>query len=537
MNDSRLKASVAMQPLQIETPPEATTAASMGKPMEGKIFYIALSSLSVIALLDGLMTTALAPAIPVIIGSLHGSALEGFWAGTSFLLCACVFQPTFASLSQIFGRKPLLFLVLLLFTVGTIISAVAHGVAVLLLGRSIQGAGSGGILAMTLVIMTDIVTIRERGKWMGVILMQYAIGTIMGPIIGGAIVENISWRWIFWVVLPVCGFAFVMIFLFKEPHVRAGSMLEKLKMIDWFGQFLVIASPTAILIPISWGGLQYPWNSWRVLVPLILGIFGLIVFGFYEIYVAKEPVVVPRIMANRTAASIYFGSVITGILMFSELYYLPLYFEVAKGYSPLMAGVALIPQTFSICPASVITGILITRTGRYRWAIWSGWALTVLGTGLLYLLDVHTPTAVWVVIGVASVFGVGMNLSAMSIGVQATASDADLPTAAALYTFFRLFGQSAGVAIAGSIFQNQMERHLRRYADLAANASMLSKDAASLVLLLKTMPDSERKENIIQSYVDSLQIIWITMMGFSIAGFLTSFLVRGISLDRRGPTS
>ncbi|TVY37613.1 Efflux pump [Lachnellula subtilissima] len=516
----------------METAPVTVVEVQGMKPMKGKVFWLALSSLGVIAWLDGLATTSLSPAIPIVTEKLHGSALEGFWAGTAFLLCATVFQPTFASLSQVFGRKPLLFLVLLLFTVGTIVSGIAHSFTVLLLGRSIQGAGSGGILAMILVVMTDIVTIRERGKWMGIILMQYAVGTLVGPIIGGAFVEYVSWRWIFWVVLPLCGIGFVMVFLFQEPHVRTEAITEKLKMVDWIGQFLIVSSVTAVILPITWGGVQYPWDGWRVLVPLILGVFGILGFAVYEKFVPSQPVVAPRIIANRTAASIYFGSVITGVLMFSQLYYLPLYFQVAKGYSPLLSGVALIPQSFSVCPASVITGILITRTGRYRWAIWGGWALTVLGTGLLYLLDVDTPTVAWVFIGIVSVFGIGVTMSAGSIGVQATASDSDLPTSAALFTFFRLFGQSCGVAIAGSIFQNQMESHLRKYPDLADQASSLSKDAAGLVPLLATMPDDANKANIVQSYVDSLKIIWIVTMGFAIVAALLSLFVKGYSLDR-----
>ncbi|TVY80962.1 Efflux pump FUS6 [Lachnellula suecica] len=503
------------------------------KPMKGKTFILSITSLSVVAWLDGLATTSLAPAIPVVTQKLNGSALEGFWAGTSFLLCATVFQPTFASLSNVFGRKPLLFLVLVLFTVGTIVSGFAHSFTTMLLGRSIQGAGSGGILAMILVIMTDLVTIRERGKWMGIILMQYAFGTMVGPIIGGAFVQSSSWRWIFWVLLPMCGLGFMMAFIFKEPNVRNEAIVDKLKMVDWLGQVLIIASATAIIIPITWGGIQYPWDSWRVLVPLILGLFGVAVFGVYENFVPSEPVIAPRIISNRTAASIYAGSVIVGILMFSELYYLPLYFQVAKGYSPLLSGVALLPGSFAICPASVVTGILITKTGRWRWALWSGWVFTILGTGLLYLLDVDTPVVGWVFIDMVAVFGLGMTMSAGAIGVQATVIDSDLPAAAALYTFFRLFGQSIGVAIAGTIFQNQMEQHLLKYPELADKASELSKDAAGLVPLLKSMPESEARDHIVQSYVDSLKIIWLVILGFAIVATLASFVVKSQSLDRQ----
>jgi MFS family permease len=184
---------------------------------------------------------------------LNGTAVEAFWAGTSFLLTSTVFQPSWASFSHIIGRKPVLLAALVLFTIGAVIASLANNSAVLLVGRSVQGIGGGGIVSLTYVITTDIVTLRERGKWFSLISLQWAIGSVTGPVIGGAFAENTNWRWIFWLNLPFCVIAFVAIPICLHLTHKVGSIFEKLKAFDWFGSFLFISSLTSFLIPLTWG--------------------------------------------------------------------------------------------------------------------------------------------------------------------------------------------------------------------------------------------------------------------------------------------
>lgn len=185
--------------------------------------------------------------------ALNGTAVEAFWAGTSFLLTSTVFQPSWASFSHIIGRKPVLLAALVLFTIGAGIASVANNSAVLLVGRSVQGVGGGGLVALTYVIVTDIVTLRERGKWFALISLQWAVGSVLGPVIGGAIAEHSDWRWIFWLNFPFCVVAFVAIPVCLRLTHKAGSIFEKLKAFDWFGSFLFISSLTSFLIPLTWG--------------------------------------------------------------------------------------------------------------------------------------------------------------------------------------------------------------------------------------------------------------------------------------------
>jgi MFS family permease len=219
-------------------------------------FYAAFACLCLVSFLTALDATIISVAVPTIAKDINATAIEAFWMGTSFLLASTVFQPTFASFSHIFGRQPVLLAALSLFTVGSVLCAVAHNVALMLAGRVVQGIGAGGLLALTYVIATDLVTLRERGKWFSLISLTWAIGSVMGPVVGGALAEK-EWRWIFWINLPFCGITFVAIPVVLTLRRKSGTFDKKLWSFDWAGAVIFIASLTAILIPLSWG----EWTS------------------------------------------------------------------------------------------------------------------------------------------------------------------------------------------------------------------------------------------------------------------------------------
>ena len=277
---------------------------------------------------------------------------------------------------------------------------------------------------------------------------------------------------------------------------------------------------------------MYAWDSWRTLVPLIVGGAGLIAFVVWEEYGAKEPLIRTVIFKNRTTAASFFMTIIHGMILWCNLYYLPLYYEAVKGYTPIVSGIALFPETFTVAPAAGITGFLITKTGHYRWAIWSGWVLAVVGNGLLYLLDVDTSITAWIFINLVSGLGLGLLFPSMAFSIQASTSNKDLAFAVAMYSFFRAFGQAIGVAIGGTIFQNTMKIKLTAYPLLAGNANEYSKDAAALVQIIRTMEDGLMKTQLTQGYMDSLKVVFITTCGLAAVGLLSSLLVRGLDLNR-----
>ncbi|KAL9028826.1 MAG: hypothetical protein Q9196_002854 [Gyalolechia fulgens] len=220
------------------------------------------------------------------------------------------------------------------------------------------------------------------------------------------------------------------------------------------------------------------------------------------------------------------------MILWSLLYYLPLYYEAVKGFYPVLSGVALFPQTFTVAPSTVVVGILITVTGRYRWAIWSGWVLTVLGTGILYLLDVDTSVVEWIFLNLVGGVGMGMLFPSMAFAIQASQKNKDLAFAVAMFSFFRAFGQALGVAVGGTVFQNQMKTKLLAYPALASKADEYSRDASSLVQIIKAMKDDVIKENLQHAYADSLKVVWLTMCGFAGVGLILSLWTKGLDMNK-----
>ncbi|OCK72790.1 MFS general substrate transporter [Lepidopterella palustris CBS 459.81] len=297
-------------------------------------FYAAFGCLCVVNLVCALDATSLAVALPIVAKDLHGTAIEAFWSGTSFLLTATVFQPSFASLSHVFGRKPMILLALTFFTAGGIIAALSKDFAVLLVGRSVQGVGGGGISALTYVIVTDMVTLKERGKWFGLITMMWAFGSVVGPVIGGVLAVKVTWRWIFWINIPFCGVAFLAIPPFLRLKPKEGRIVDKIKTVDWVGSFLFIASLTSILIPLTWGGVMYPWLSWRVTIPLQTGILGLVLFIVWSNYSSVEPILRGSLFKDPTALASYFGTIVHGMFLWSTLYYMVSFCHEPVAHSP-----------------------------------------------------------------------------------------------------------------------------------------------------------------------------------------------------------
>jgi len=248
-------------------------------------------------------------------------------------------------------------------------------------------------------------------------------------------------------------------------------------------------------------------------------------------YVAKEPMVRFSIFNNLSSKLVYFQTFIHGLLLWSLLYYLPIYYEGVKDYSPIITGIAVFPETFTVAPAAIVVGITTSITGRYKWALWVGWVLTVLGMGLLYLQDVNTSTVAWVFLNLVPGLGTGILFASMEIAIPSSAAAIDSAYAVAFFSFFRAFGQGVGVAIGGTIFQNMVQKKLQAYPLLAPFAAEYSKDAAGLVQVIKAMQPGLAKTQLIQAYADSIKVIWVTMCGLAAVAMLTCFFVKEYSMD------
>lgn len=295
---------------------------------------------------------------------------------------------------------------------------------------------------------------------------------------------------------------------------------------------MFVGSLSSFLIPLSWGGVSYPWDSWRTLVPLIIGAVGLFVFSLYEYFLANDPIIPPKILQNRTAAVSFAGSFLQGLVLWCLLYYEPLYYEAVKEYSPVMSGVALFPATFTVAPSAAIVGILVTKFGRYRWAIWSGWFLSTLGVGLLCYMDVDTNIPSFIFLNIVPGIGLGLLFPSIGFAIQASATNDTLALAVGMFSFFRAMGQAVGVAIGGVVFQNMMYHYLLDYPNLASMASEYSKDAAGLVQVIRAMPGGQQKLDLQTAYTDSLRIVYAVCCGVCGLGLGLSLLTESYDLNQ-----
>ncbi|EPE26755.1 MFS general substrate transporter [Glarea lozoyensis ATCC 20868] len=541
-SDASLKKDMMAETPESLSPPLSTTASNELTPEEAArafkptvAFYLAMTTLALLTFIVALDATALAVALPNISEEIHGTGLEAFWAGTAFMLCCAVFQPVIGSFSTIFGRKYLLTGAVLFFLAGCIGCALAKNFNTILICRAIQGAGGGGIVVMTEIVVCDMIPLRLRGEWFGLLSGMYAVGTVLGPIIGGAFAQHVTWRWIFWINLPFIGVAIVMVPICINLKVASTSFLAKIKKIDYIGATIFIGSATGFMMGISWGGVQYAWSSWHTIVPIIVGVAGFVAFYFYEDKIAADPVVPTSIFKNRNITAAYIQTVIHSLIVLSLVYYLPLYYEGVKGFNTTITGVAVFPETFTVAPAAVVIGIVIGKVGSFRWAVWSGWLISILGLGILYLMDVHTTTVQWVFLNLVAGIGTGFLYPALQFSIQSACKDEDLASAVSMYSFFRAVGQTLGVAVGGVILQNQLAVKISAYPALAPMAKRYSQDATALAHLLRDMADSQDRRDLVQAYADSLKVVWIVMCGLAGLGFIISLLIKDYPLDRFVP--
>ncbi|KAK1968005.1 major facilitator superfamily transporter [Colletotrichum sublineola] len=500
-------------------------------------FLLAFGALCTIALAVALDATTLSVALPTMSLALGGTALEAFWSGTSFLLASTVLQPTVAGLSGIFGRKHLVFASALLFAVGSVVGALANSFTVVIVGRTIQGVGGGGIIALIEVIITDLVPLAVRGQWFSLLSAVWSVGTVTGPLIGAGFAQDVSWRWIFWINLPIIALGIVMVFFFLKLLGIPGEVGAKLKRFDWVGSFLFTTGSTSFLFGISTGGVMYEWSSFRCLLPLLLGVLIMVGFGFWEIKFAKEPLVDKGIFNNWTMVANYIMTVFHGMILWSILYFLVLYYQAVKDYSVVISAVAALPESLTVAPAAMAVGLISGVTGRYRWSLWSGWVITTLGAGLMCLMRPSTTVPQWIWLNIPIGIGTGMLFPAMALSIQAACAPALNGQAAAFYSFLRTFGQSVGVAVSGVIFQNAFRIRLAKIPALAHAAEEYSRDATIVVDVIKRMPKGDpMRADLVEAYCDALRAIWISMIAFAGFCMLISVTVNKYSLDQEHVT-
>ncbi|RWA14417.1 hypothetical protein EKO27_g686 [Xylaria grammica] len=504
---------------EAQSPPDAHWEPSRH---EKAIIY----TLAITSLIVALDATIVITPLSAIIQDLEGTATQAFWIGTSYLLVNAVTMPVICAVSDVFGRPICLIFSLVAFTAGTVLCAISKNVGMLLVGRSIQGIGGGGIHSLGLVIQTDIVPLRYRPKCLGF----WALGLAIGPIIGGAVVHGTTWRWIFYLMFPFLGFSLVTIPYLLTLKPREATFYEKLVRIDWIGSFIFTGSATSFLIAVSWGGSQYEWNSIQTLVPLIIGFVGLFVTLVYEKLWAKQPFLRHSLYHNTSSIAAYLCGSIQGMVMYGFLYYGPFFFLSIKGFSPLDTGIAMLPASLTVTSAGIVCGRLVTRYNNYRWAVCIGWFVASIGAGMFLIWPHNDTAAVWVITYLVIGMGQGAILNAQNFASQAMCKQGDEAAAASMYAFVRQFGMALGVGIGGTTFQNIMSIKLR-WLGLPVE---IAKQAESYISVLHKLPAGDYKDNVMEAYKYGFTGLYSFYLGISVVAFVISFFfMKNVDLTRR----
>ncbi|MBF6418099.1 MFS transporter [Nocardia farcinica] len=401
-----------------------------------------------------LSTTIVATALPTIIGDLQGSQTAYAWVITTALLANAASTPIWGKLADLFNKKLLVQLSIVIFVAGSILAGVAHSVDVLLAARVVQGIGMGGLTALVVAIIGSIVAPRERGRYSGLMGAVMAVSMSGGPILGGVIVDSpLGWRWCFFVCVPL---AVIALFLLQRT-LRLPTERKDDVSIDWLGAVLLTAGVSVLLIWVSFAGKAgyYDWVSRESVLYVGGGVLLLAATVWVEAR-AKAPIIPLKIVTERTTGLAIIASIAVGVGMFGATTFLGQYFQTSRAYSPTIAGVLTIPMVAGMLVASVVSGQMITRFGKWKSFVVSGAALMVVGFSLLATID-HA-TNLWLVGIYITVIGLGMGMMMQNLvlAVQNTVSVQNIGAASSSVAFFRTFGGAIGVSVLGSVLATRV---------------------------------------------------------------------------------
>jgi EmrB/QacA subfamily drug resistance transporter len=409
----------------------------------GRILAI-YSGLMVALLLAALDQTIVATALPRVVSDLGGIA-QYSWVFTAYMLASTVTVPLYGKLGDVYGRKPLFIIAIVIFLVGSALCGLAQNMTQLVLFRGVQGLGAGGLFPLALAVVGSIVPPRDRGRYQGLIGAVFASASIIGPALGGFIVDNTSWRWIFYVNLPVGGLALLVISLTmprRAPHTDHS--------IDWLGAVLLALGSTAFLLGLVWGGRQYAWGSPEVLIAVT---FAALLFGAFATYErrVREPILPFDLMRNRTVAASLACMALVGAAMFGTISYVPLFVQGVIGTSATSSGVVLTPLMLGAVTASFISGQWVSRSGRVRPNAIAGPIVLTVGMFLLWQMNAHTTNGEAARNMVIAGVGLGLMMQVFVLAVQNAVPRARIGAATAVTQFSRSIGATLGVTLMGVI--------------------------------------------------------------------------------------
>jgi EmrB/QacA subfamily drug resistance transporter len=507
------------------SPPDGAAAGAFTlTPRQIMIVLPGLLMAILLAMLDQLIVGT---ALPRIVGSLGGVSHLS-WVVTAYTLASTVTTPFYGKLGDMYGRKKFFIAAIVIFLGGSALSGLSRSMAELITFRAIQGLGAGGLMVGAMAVLGDIVAPRERGKYMSYMMVVMMLATIAGPLAGGWITDTFSWRWIFYINLPLGGAA--LVYLIATLHLPRRRVEHR---IDYLGGVLLAITATSVILVATWGGTEYQWGSAQVIGLVVLAVVALAGFVATERR-AAEPMLPLHVFRNRNFSLTMVLTFFTGLAMFGAMTFLPLYQQTVQGASPTVSGLLLTPMMLGVAVTSILAGAVTTKSGRYKIFPILGGAIMAVGMFLLSKLGVtttRTDTAIdYVVLGL----GMGFLMQMVSLIAQNSVELKDMGVASSARMFFQQIGGSLGVAAFGAVFANRLDDVMRA---AAGGGGHLNASGGQLdPTMVNSLPPATRHE-VFYAISHAIQGVFIWVVPSAVVIFVVALFITEVPLRGRAPGS
>jgi EmrB/QacA subfamily drug resistance transporter len=503
----------------------AATAEETG--LTHKQILVIMSGLMMGMFLASLDQTIVSTALPTIVGDFHRSDLLS-WVITAYLLASTASTPLWGKAGDLYGRKRVFQLAIVVFLVGSALCGASQNMFELIAFRGLQGIGGGGLISLVFAIIGDVIPPRERGRYQGYFGAVFGVSSVVGPLAGGFAVDNLSWRYIFYINLPL-GIAALLV---TNRVLRLPKRTRHVQ-IDWWGALLLVLGVSAILLGTQSGGTDYPWGSWQIVGLFVLGVVFLIGFVIRE-HVGPEPILPLGLFTMQIFTVSNIIAFVSGVAMFGALAFLPQYMQLVHGVSATASGLLLLPLLLGLLVMSISSGRYISATGNYRWFPLAGTILVTLGLWLLTHVGAHTSL---VVVGLyILVFGAGLGLfmQVLTLVVQNAVPMKQMGVATSSVTFFRSMGGAIGASALGAVLTARIAFEFPHYLPAATLASggdkvsQLVQSPATLNALKRSNPALH--EGIIQAYSHAIDRVFLVATFVSVLSVIAALFIKQVQL-------